>query len=246
MAWNRNGRQLDARTRGDRDLAVLEDPDLSGADIGRAQEQLDDALPAQPVEIDGLLQHVAQRIVVERVELIGRHHPRHHVEEQEHRGILDRMILHQAIEPARLQRAPCRRLADPAPEFGERASCALATARGQAIGHHRGVHGAGTGGADPFERYPLVFEQTIHRAPGEGAVRSAALQGKIDCLAGVTHPKTPCRPVTVFPKARDHGRTAAWKPSLWQQRWVARNAPMLADSPTIGTDARLCAHRFTT
>ena len=43
-----------------------------------------------------------------------------------------------------------------------------------------GVDGAGTRRADPADLELLVLEQPIEHAPGEGAVRAAALKSKID------------------------------------------------------------------
>ena len=42
------------------------------------------------------------------------------------------------------------------------------------------VHGPGTGTADAFQGNAAVFQQRIQNAPGEGAMRATALQGKID------------------------------------------------------------------
>jgi hypothetical protein len=40
---------------------------------------------------------------------------------------------------------------------------------------HRRVHGAGRGAGNAVDLQPRLFEQPIEHAPGEGAVRAAAL-----------------------------------------------------------------------
>ena len=57
---------------------------------------------------------------------------------------------------------------------------AVAPADGHAVGHDGGVHGAGAGRADALELDRLLLEQAVEHAPGEGAVRAAALEGEVD------------------------------------------------------------------
>ena len=45
----------------------------------------------------------------------------------------------------------------------------------EALRQDRGVHRAGAGAADAFERDALVLEQPVEHAPREGAVRTATL-----------------------------------------------------------------------
>src|SRR5215475_7621559 len=45
---------------------------------------------------------------------------------------------------------------------------------------HDGIHGAGAGTADGDVVQTALVEQTIENAPGEGTVRTAALQCQID------------------------------------------------------------------
>src|SRR5262249_28566727 len=63
------------------DLPVGEDLDLSRAHVGCGQEQLYCRTLPQPLEIDGLSDELAQRVVVERINLIGRQEPRHNLEQ---------------------------------------------------------------------------------------------------------------------------------------------------------------------
>jgi len=53
----------------------------------------------------------------------------------------------------------------------------------EAVGEHHGVHRAGAGAAQPVDEQPVVEHQALEHAPGEGAMRAAALQGDVDALA---------------------------------------------------------------
>ena len=60
-----------------------------------------------------------------------------------------------------------------------------------AVGQRHGVDGARAGAADPGGPQPAVHQQGVQHAPGEGAVRAAALQRKVNDFrglgGGVTH-----------------------------------------------------------
>ena len=73
-------------------------------------------------------------------------------------------------------------MSDAAPEFGERAFGSLPSTLGQTAGEHRRVDRPCARRADAFERNALVLEQAVEDTPGKGAVRAAALQGKVDRL----------------------------------------------------------------
>src|SRR3546814_3162968 len=49
----------------------------------------------------------------------------------------------------------------------------------RSLGDENGVHGAGGGAADRLDRDALVGQQAVEHAPGEGAVRAAALQREV-------------------------------------------------------------------
>ncbi len=182
------------------DLATLEDLHLAGAHIGGGEEELDRAFfPAQRREIDALLQHLLQRIVVERVEFIGREQPGHEVGHDKSRREAQRMAPQHAVEPARLQRRLHRRDADALPEPGERRLGAVAAPDRIAGGEDRRIHRAGAGRGNPLDVDPLLLEQAIEHAPGEGAMGPAALQGEIDRLGiGLHCPTARCG--TNFPR----------------------------------------------
>ena len=66
-----------------------------------------------------------------------------------------------------------------------------------------GVHRAGGGGGDAFDLDVVLLEQAVERAPGEGAVRAAALQREVDDRAA---PRS--RPSGEPGRARHGGRLA--------------------------------------
>ena len=49
-----------------------------------------------------------------------------------------------------------------------------------AVDQHRGVHRAGGGAGDAVDLEPGLFQQAVEHAPGEGAMRAAALEGEVD------------------------------------------------------------------
>ena len=69
---------------------------------------------------------------------------------------------------------------DPAPEAPPAHSRAPWRRPCIAVGQHRGVHGTGRGAGDAVDPQPWLFEQPVEHAPGEGAVRAAALQREVD------------------------------------------------------------------
>ena len=178
-----NGRQAEAITASARDLVVGEDPDLAGAHVGGRQEQLDRRQRAQPLEVDRLLEHVLQRVVVGGIELIGRQQPAHDVEHQEGRRVVERVVVQHPVDRRGLQRRAWRAAWLMRRQKPVSAVLApVAAALGQAVGQHHRVHRPGAGGGDALERDALVLEQAVEHAPGEGAVGAAALQGEVDRL----------------------------------------------------------------
>src|SRR6516164_2438019 len=144
-------------------LLVGEDLDLSRAHVGRGQEQLDCRTLPQPFEIDDLSDEVAQRVVDERIKLIGRQESRHDLEQ--------------------LQRT--KRSADPRdaePEFFERLARALSPTSGQPMGHHRCVHRAGARRAHSLHLDAWLFKQPVDHTPSERAMGAAALESQTDAL----------------------------------------------------------------
>jgi hypothetical protein len=73
-------------------------------------------------------------------------------------------------------------MGDAAPEFGERAFGSLPSTFGQTAGEHGRIDRPCTRRADAFECNAFVLEEAVEDTPGEGAVRSAPLQGEIDEL----------------------------------------------------------------
>jgi len=72
--------------------------------------------------------------------------------------------------------------ADRAPEIGEPLACLVRPAAGEPVGEHDRVHRSRRRAGNAFDLDAAVVEQLIEHAPGERAVRAAALQGEIDRL----------------------------------------------------------------
>ena len=76
-----------------------------------------------------------------------------------------------------------------APEFGEPLPRRFRPAARQAVGQHDGVDRAGRRAGNAIDRQPPVLEQMVEHAPGERAVRAAALQREVDALLAVAPPR---------------------------------------------------------
>ena len=104
------------------------------------------------------------------------------------------------------------------PSSFQKAASAAARARSAALRpalqHDGGIHGAGAGAAHRLERQAAVLDQRIEHAPGEGAVRAAALQGEIDAL-GRTHAAI-LHGASALPSSSCNKRTAR-AASLWRR-----------------------------
>ena len=122
-----------------RDLLATEHVDLAGLDVGGADEQLHRVVVAQPGEVDQVVQHLGQRIVVAGVRHVGRHHARQRVVEQPARREIHVADRDRTVEQRRLERAVARPLGDRAPETGSgsRAPRPDRRGRGRRPGRHR-------------------------------------------------------------------------------------------------------------
>ena len=67
----------------------------------------------------------------------------------------------------------------------------LRSAAREPVGEHDRIHGAGRRAGDAVDGDAAVGEQAVEHAPGEGAVRAAALQGEIEALAGAAESQPP-------------------------------------------------------
>jgi hypothetical protein len=121
----------------------------------------------QRLEVDRANQQVAQRVQVERVELRGRE-PVGPGQQGAPRGTEARWVA---------RHVPQRRhaLGHRAPEPLERGARAVGAVAAQTLGEQHRVHRAGTRAADGGDVH-AAFEQRIEHTPGEGAMRTAALQ----------------------------------------------------------------------
>jgi hypothetical protein len=126
---------------------------------------------------------MTQRVVVERIELIGRQETRHDLEQEMRRRVLEPMVVDQALGRGRLQRT--EQGGDPrhaVPEILERCACALAPADGEPVGHRHRVHRPGARRAHSLHLDARLFEQPVEHAPGERAMGTTALERQIDVL----------------------------------------------------------------
>ena len=137
---------------------------------------------AQTFEIDKALDQILERIDVERVEVIGRQIFRPGVEPVEGRRILVRQQREQPVGHRALQRRQVAADACRAPEIGEPLARLVGSAALEAVGEHHRVDRAGRGAGNALDREPPVLQQMIEHAPGEGAMRAAALQREVDGL----------------------------------------------------------------
>jgi hypothetical protein len=67
-------------------------------------------------------------------------------------------------------------------EVGEPFAGVLGAAADQPVGHHHGVDRTGRGARHAFDLDSAVGQQLVEHAPGERAVRAAALKREIDAL----------------------------------------------------------------
>ena len=176
------GRQAEASTCSTVKLLARKYFHLAGAHIGRRQEQLDHLLLAHAVEIDFGIDQVAQRIDVEGIELIGRQDAAERVDEHVVRRLIEAEIRVHLIEDGRRDEARRGDLRHLLPEIPQSFACAFAAVERKPVGEHDRIDAAGAGRRDAVEADPVVFENPIEHAPGEGAVAAAALQRQIDGL----------------------------------------------------------------
>ena len=168
------------------ELGLPEDAQLAGADLGGGDEQVGAVAVAHALEIHGVFQDGAQGVEVERVELVGRELGAHDLAELlqgRGPGLQPGVVGAQQAGPGPGgELVKGRALGHTLPETAQVGPGAFAATLHQAGGQGHGVHGAGAGAADAGDLQRFVFQQAIEHAPGEGAVRSTALQGEVELL----------------------------------------------------------------
>ena len=158
---------------------VLEHFASAGAHIGRGDEQVDRRL-RQDLEIDQLGKNLAQGILAHRIEVVGRHQARHEIHRDIDRRRIERPAAEDHVERPALERAEAGGVGDPPPEGLERLARAGGPALLMAVDQHRRVHRPRRRAGDAVDLEPGLFQKAIENAPGEGAMRAAALQRHID------------------------------------------------------------------
>ena len=145
---------------------------------------------ADRLEVDEALDHVLERIDVERVEVIRRQHARHaRRTSRPSRGTNG----NRRSTTAALQVGQVAVDAHRAPEIGEPLARLVGSAAGEPVGQHDRVDRSRRSAGNTLDLETAVVEQLVEDAPGEGAVRAAALQREIDGFAPPS-PHPPRRP----------------------------------------------------
>ena len=168
--------------------------------MGGGDENLTRMVGADQLEIDEALDQLLERIDVERIEIVGRPQLRQCAEPWR-RG----RPRHQRKEPLDGGARQARQVAVEAcgpPELGKPLARGRRPAAGEPVGQHHRVEGAGRGAGNTGDLEPLIGQQLVDHAPGEGAVGAAPLQREIDPLAprsgeppdGCGAPEPPMRP----------------------------------------------------
>ena len=169
----------------ERDAGLAEDLWPPCADIGRGQEHLDAVRIVHPPEVDAPVNHVAQRVEVERVEIVGRELLGQELHQNEARRVVEAPIAHHNIDRRAADRAQAGGCAGRRPEAFEALAGLVRAADRHAIGERDRVHRSGAGAAHRLDAEPLVCKELVEHTPGEGTVRAAPLQGKLDGLCGL-------------------------------------------------------------
>ena len=154
---------------------ALEHRELARPHIGGGDEHARRVGRAQALEIHLRGQDLAQGIVVQRVRRVGAGPERPAPEL--HDGIV-RPELEHAAQGLALRGPEVAVEADLAPEPLEGPARALGTVLQPAIHHHDRVHGARARPRDRLEAEAPILDQRVEDAPGEGAMRTAALEGQ--------------------------------------------------------------------
>ena len=175
-----------------RHLGAREHALLAAVDVGGGNEQLAPRVAAHQREIDEALDQALERIDVERIEIVGRPVARQRAEPR-HRRALPRHEREQPLDRFALQLRQRAAEARRAPEIGEPLPRLLRPAAREPVGEHHRVHGAGGGAGDAVDGDPPVGQQLVEHAPGEGAMRPAALEGEVDGF-GRLRESQPARP----------------------------------------------------
>ena len=169
-----------------RHLLALEDLAAPRAHIGGADKQLGHDLGVrgldQRIEIHHPGQQLTQRVDIERIGLIGRKKLVEHAHDlrtrQRH---APEHIAHAAHGTHAFPQLGQGFAGQTPPQLSGVFRLALLHCRlGKTVGQHHGIHGTSAGAADAFKHQTIMFQQRIQHAPGQRAMRAAALQGQID------------------------------------------------------------------
>jgi hypothetical protein len=163
------------------DIGPGEDAGAAAAHVGGGDMNRDIA-GAHGVEVDAILEDVAQRVQLERVGLVGRKEPAQALRPEIAGRVVEREAPAQPVERRLLDRREPGGVAGRAPEVRQRLAGLARTAAAMAVRKDDRVHRAGAGAADLGDDEARVLEQPVEHAPGQRAVGAAALQREIDRL----------------------------------------------------------------
>ena len=137
---------------------------------------------AHGLEIDEPLDQILERIDIERIEVVGRKIVRQQIEPRLHRRALERRERQHPFDHRALHWRQIAVVADGTPEIGEPLLRFRAAAARQSVGKHHRIDGAGGRTRNAFEHQAPVSQKVFEHAPGECAMRTAALKREIDAL----------------------------------------------------------------
>ncbi len=130
------------------------------------------------LKIHKALDQPLERIDVERVHAAGREETAHGIEPALHRHARRRKLIHDVTRHHRKAAIDAGR----APELSKPLARLFRPAAHQAVGQHHRIHRARRGAGHAVYAEPAVFQQLIEHAPGEGAMRAAALESQVDAF----------------------------------------------------------------
>jgi len=163
-------------------LATVKNRGLPREDVRGRNQQFNAFARAKFFKIDDLGEMVAQRVEVERIELIGAGKicQRFEPEIGGRRAEGERSEI--GVEKLALDGRQGAFLADREPEVMELATGALAPVIDEPLGERHRVHRPRARAADRLDIEPVILEKEVEHAPRIGAVRPSPLQSKIDRL----------------------------------------------------------------
>src|SRR5579883_760363 len=172
-----------SQERLDGEVAAVEDARLAAIDIGGGDEELQRLAVAQHGDVDRLFEQCPEIGMIEGIGLIGREEQRQLFHPERDRAAVEIPGALELLDPGAANGIVPADLGHAAPETIERGARPGGPALVEALRQDGAVHRPGARPADPFDLDPLVLEQAVEHAPGESAMRAAALERQVDPAA---------------------------------------------------------------